>query len=692
MTRPDVQRPPIRWTIAGLVVLSAAFLRQARAEDPLRVPQEVSALIQQAGDADDDTARLAILKRIRALPDLGRTLRDDVDKMIAVLDCWVQAKDLSFFERTLYKKGDYDFGVSEKSSFYPLTALYRGRMLVWVIIESRGWGRPGGARSYLDRARGLFEQYSKAFPKNRIARMYLGQPIPPDKIYSASAGAPHWAVQQREALERLTDILEWWVDHRMQPNGEYGGGWGDDCEMWRCWVPILIGFDTPKITGAQARFSQAMMNQPHMAKGYTSHMTDVEHSAEDSADVITPMMHLDPDNPVWKQRALRLADLMENLWTGRNERGFLQFKSTYFNVERVSDRAQQACDTVYHPRAVQPTLLYWQRTGDERLTRLFSEWMDTWVDATARTERGKPAGILPVAIHWPEGHAGGLGPDWWDPKNHSETTLYLWPSSMSMMVHTLLLTHRMTGQTKYLEPIRSMARIRLKYLRAPMENPAAGTEAWCASRMGFLADALAKYRFLTGSGEFDELLSQDMPPYMRFRTGGNRDKLSKALQEDAESLRVNFAGFTDEVRYTDRLLRFPSIFSKDGLLPEPVSTLHVPETNLLYSAVTGDPGTAYYFPLNAVRWRTPSRNIATLVTDSGKDRLAAELFHFGKDTRSMLADLFLLDPAEYTLMLSAADTPSNPLTTQKVLVRGPRTRIRFELPPERRCLLRVARR
>ena len=88
---------------------------------------------------------------------------------------------------------------------------------------------------------------------------------------------------------------------------------------------------------------------------------------------------------------------LETLWTARNERGQLQFKSTYFSVDRVDAGAQRACDTVYHPRAVQPALLYWQRTGDERLGKLFAAWMDTWVDAAARAERGKPAGILPSA-------------------------------------------------------------------------------------------------------------------------------------------------------------------------------------------------------------------------------------------------------------------------------------------------------
>ena len=69
-----------------------------------------------------------------------------------------------------------------------------------------------------------------------------------------------------------------------------------------------------------------------MKGGYTRHVYDVEHTAEPSKDTITPMMHLAPDDPEWRQRAMRLAELMETVWTGRNERGQLQFKSTYFSA------------------------------------------------------------------------------------------------------------------------------------------------------------------------------------------------------------------------------------------------------------------------------------------------------------------------------------------------------------------------
>ena len=58
----------------------------------------------------------------------------------------------------------------------------------------------------LDQARELFEQYSQRFPQNRIARMYLGEPIDPVKTYTATRAAPAWAQYQREGLERLLGV------------------------------------------------------------------------------------------------------------------------------------------------------------------------------------------------------------------------------------------------------------------------------------------------------------------------------------------------------------------------------------------------------------------------------------------------------------------------------------------------------
>jgi hypothetical protein len=264
---------------------------------------------------------------------------------------------------------------------------------------------------------------------------------------------------------------------------------------------------------------------------------------------------------------------------------------------------------------------------------------------------------------------------------------------MGMMTHTLLLTWHMTGDQKYLEPIRSMAKVRLDYLESPpKEDPAPGSEAWCAARLGGMADVVAKHRFLTGSSEFDSLLAREKPSYMRYRMEDDRESLVKVLKDNAQALAINFPGYTSEVRYTDRVLRFPTLFESDGILGRAVSAIRSPNPSLLYSSITGDPGTPDYFPLNAVRWLTPPRDIAVLISGNSRKGLRAELFHFGSRERQMGAEFYLLEPGAYTLTLAVDDGGSaGPSHEQTFDVTGQRTRVTFALPPRRQCLLHVQR-
>ncbi len=679
----------LRLVLFFLVLPVAVPLASAAEES-----DEVQSLILRAGNVEDDAARLDILRQLQARPGLDEELKADLDKMVTFIDRWQHDKSLwSWYQREISKTADYDFGIERRSPLAPLASFYRGRMLFWVTNEYGNIiGYHDERRRLLDKAVEEFRLAAAAFPENRIARMYLGEPIPSPKEYPGVEWAPPWAVDKRENLERLTDLVEWWVDNRLRDDGQYGGAWDDDCEMWRHWVPVMIAFEHPRTTEAQAFFSKALLSQDYMQGGYTRRTYDVEHTAEPTTDTITPMMHLAPDDPDWQQRARRLAELMETLWTGRNQRGQLQFKSTYFSVDQVDPDPIKACDTPYHPVAIPPALLLWLRTGDERLGTLFSAWMDTWVDATARAEHDKPAGVIPAAIHWPDGACKGPGEDWWDPRHHNEPKLYEWPAAMSKMTDTLLLTWHMTSDEKYLQPLRSMAALRLEWLKnRPQESPEPGSAMWAAAKMSSLAGTLAKYRLLTGSDEFDELLAHDYRALAIDESDTERRSLTKALLESAEAMRVNFEGFTSEVRFTDRVFAFPRMFGEDMMFAE-----RKPENNrnpsppLIYATATGDRGDFGIFPLNAVRWLTPPREIAALVTRSGRDGLTAELFHFGSEKRAMSAEFYLLQPGRYRMEIRLADGQAVAAPATEFTTTGPRTKVSFELPACKLCVVRIA--
>jgi hypothetical protein len=669
------------------------------------LPPDAARLIQEAGNAEDDHRRQALLEQLAALPDLDASLRQEATTLAEFVRKWNES-GLKFYSSQYRGKaprdiGKYDFGVTASSPLFPLTALYRGRILAWNLIENSNIRTSRElAPWFKDEAVKSFQFTAETYPQNRIAGMYLGRPIPWPKEYPSVAGAPEWAVLEREQLDRLREIIVWWIDHRQTREGYFGGGWGDDCEMWRWWSSVLLGFDDPKINAAQLKFSRAALARPHLKGGFNTEITDVEHAAEDTTDNLIPLMVLEPDEARWQRWALRMTDFMKSAWTGRNDRGQLQFKSFYFSDQAVSPSPGRAFDVIANVAALHPTFLAWQQSGDPQLTPLLTSWLDTWVDATARAENGKPAGILPASIRWPDGQAAGAEGNWWEPVKpggymHS---YYIWPSVITEMTDALVVAYVITKDEKYLAPIRSMADIRLRALQHPSTTPPkTGSEAWCGaqlgprenanSNIGALVKTVARLKALTGTHEFDELLALESSEFVLRADAAGRRELEQALRESAAALRVNFAGFTSEVRSTDRVMRFAQFLSHDYQFDD-YKGVSIPKHELLYRMVTGDKN-APRFPQMAVRWRTSPQDIAALVTEANGSRLEAELFHFGAEPRSMGAELRSLSPGNYRIQLRSDGAAIVPEIPSLKVERGRIPLVKFTLPPHKLCRLAI---
>jgi hypothetical protein len=452
-----------------------------REKRPAILDTNIARLIHAAGSAEDDMERLRLLRQLDARAELDATLRADLAKLLPVVEDWANGRSRVVVDTSRAAENGFLCRFitgrvrpasegpvhppepSEGSPLRPIWCLYRGRMLIWQVIQSSPLLSVKERReNYYGEGRCLLEETSRAFPENRVVRRYLGEPAPwpnsdsdarrsgasaerrhpPTRAYPANPAAPVWANLQREGLEKLADVIHWWVVERQLPDGQFGGGWGDDVEMWRWWTPVS----------------------------------------------------------------------------------------------------------------------------------------------------------------------------------------------------------------------------------------------------GFLSDALAKYRLLTGDTQHDALLRTDVSGYVRYRLTGDGASLESALRRNAEAFRANWEAYTSEMRWTDRVMSFTRNYLNH--LPEPAPP--APSPDILYSTATGDPGNPLVFPLYAVRWRTPPRDIAALVTESSRTSFAAELCHFGDQPRDLDAELFLLSPGEYELTLSLADAAdSSPLQHRAFRVEGPRAQVSLLLPARRLCVVRA---
>jgi hypothetical protein len=656
---------------------------------------EALELIQRAGNTGDEESRRRVLLELSTLDSASESLRAEAATLAAFVETWNRGS-LKFYG----KQWDaYDFGIPTDSPLYALTALYQGRMRAWQLIEnSTVRSHPVEGPRLHQRACEDFRRFQEAFPENPIPGMYLGTPIPWGKSFPDTPGAPEWAVLQREQIERLRDIIHWWIDHRQRDDGQFGGGWGDDCEMWRWWAAVLLGFEDKKSLDAQLKFSKSAMNRPHLKGGFNEQITDVEHAAEDTTDNLIPLMVLEPQNQRWKEWALKMGSFMRDAWTGKNERGQLQFKSFYFSATGTSPAPTRAYDVMANVGALHPAFHVWQQQDDSVLDEVLPAWLDTWVDATARAENGKPAGLLPASIRWPGGEAAGAEKPWWEPVKpggymHS---YYVWPSVMTELTDAMVIAHVKTGNDKYLQPLRSMAAMRLKWLKEKGErNAKPGSEAWCAenlgprenanSNFGALVKSLARCKALTGTTEFDELLSLEDAQFTLRSDAPGREEITAALRDSAKALRVNFPGFTSEVRSTDRAMRFAQFLAEDYQFDE-YKGVTLPKHELLYRMVSGDTN-APRFPQMAVRWLTPAEDIAVFVTTASTSHLTAELFHFGKNDRALESELRQLKPGRYRASLKQGEheTVLPPFEVKA----GTFSRLPLKLPSARLVVLHI---
>ncbi|MEC7983853.1 MAG: hypothetical protein VX278_01735 [Myxococcota bacterium] len=285
------------------------------------------------GNESDDQLRYDALEAIVGdLPD--GDFQEELIEFLSIYDQWAYGRERYwvpgdqdsageggylggfFLMRVLpnQEENSYPPMPEEDSLLYPLWADLRGRMLLWAAIENDFL-----TDQFFAEGRTRLAEAAETYPDNEILQMYLGEALPWES--DPLPEAPEWVQYQHTAVTHLMDILNFWIQKRQAPDGQFGGGWGDDVEMWRWWTPIFLGYEQAEVDTAQRNLSEGIFALPRLEGGYTSILTDVEHSSEDSADSLSPMMLRFPSETIWQDRAARIGELASTLWMSENERG-----------------------------------------------------------------------------------------------------------------------------------------------------------------------------------------------------------------------------------------------------------------------------------------------------------------------------------------------------------------------------------
>ncbi|MHC4545839.1 MAG: hypothetical protein ACYSYL_15190 [Planctomycetota bacterium] len=86
----------------------------------------IDAVIRKAGNADSDSNRLEMLRKLREQPGLGENFKVELERLIAHIDRYIHEKNLTYFGREVGRKTDFDFGIAEESELQPCGGIPRG--------------------------------------------------------------------------------------------------------------------------------------------------------------------------------------------------------------------------------------------------------------------------------------------------------------------------------------------------------------------------------------------------------------------------------------------------------------------------------------------------------------------------------------------------------------------------------------
>lgn len=483
----------------------------------------------------------------------------------------------------------------------------------------------------------MFNELKALYPDNPNLRELTGEKIPwGNELIDDDSAVPRWARYLRELYARQAAVLHWWFTQRQAPDGQLGGGWGDDCEILRDWGPLaVVSTGDPAIVEGIERLCQGIWGAAiHPRFGFGSY-GDAEHASEPSADTQPTMMLLRWGDPLYIERNMLAGRTIRDIYMGVDATGHYRFRSGFYGDDQVGRTPQQEGDVHYNARAMKhlQQLALW---GNAEARRVYLSWVDGWLQQTMRAYPDKPASIIPQQLFFPSGTI--IPPD--------GTTFRDWlstnagdpdepPGMGSMIQGAFLAAYRLTGDRAYLEPMHRYMRWTSTGPLAPASSrPAPGSPAWVlrGQQGDTHTDTVASFRWLTGDRTVDEYLLRFATPYQRYMATNDLEGLVQCVEAAAKAMRTNFRLMTEEQLQTDRA----------GL----------PATRETIGAYTGAIHTwrDSLMPTMAVTWEAPDTDFAALVVASTQERLRVWVYSFHDQPVRFGLRLWQLRPGEYELM------------------------------------------
>lgn len=202
------------------------------------------------------------------------------------------------------------------------------------------------------------------------------QPGVPVTLPTAPAGVPKWAFLQVEDLKRVRRFIEWWIDNRQVPYGDFGGGISDDDDLTQQWPPLALMGDIPdKTTASLNALLDAAYRNDMIPDGLSQIKTDELHSYEEAINLKAEAMYTGYGDPKVVERMMETARAYPTV-ANRGEDGHVHILSRFFSATDVSRDGPWGWSHPYSYLILHPGLLIADFNGDPTLRKLIIDLAD----------------------------------------------------------------------------------------------------------------------------------------------------------------------------------------------------------------------------------------------------------------------------------------------------------------------------
>ena len=245
---------------------------------------------------------------------------------------------------------------------------------------------------------------------------------------------------------------------------------------------ILSGLgDTVALRGLRT-LADGVWSSDEMSDGYAADVSDVEHASEFVSDT-APALALYSDDPAHTDRLRPSARHFEELWTGITPGGRRHFKSAWFSASALETDPPKDRDVNYNARATKALRFLAHETGDAHVIDLLHEWSLAWAHAATRTDKGKPPGILPASIRFPDEAINGDEPTWYDPNMYWDYFRWAHDAGTSIL-DQLFHTYILTKDEALLQPLfDALDLVRVHENVGPADDLTPGSAEWAAANL-----------------------------------------------------------------------------------------------------------------------------------------------------------------------------------------------------------------